>query len=372
MDQDPDPLGNLLAAVDPVSGSAMTYFYGHLFAIEPQIRAMFPPAMDIQRIRFYRALSHIVSSGGNAAELTPYLEELGRAHRKFGVQKEHYDAFRQALEATWRRYAPDAWTDAAADAWDDVYGKVAGIMIEAAERDAEHAPPWWLAEITGHELRAADLAVLTLQPSQPMHYLPGQHMSVQTPRWPRLWRNYSIANAPREDGTLTIHVRAVPGGLVSAALVHHVTVGDTLLLGAPSGSMIADMASERDILCLAGGTGLAPVKAIVEATIRIRGTGRRREIVLYHGVRRESAFYDMPDLQRMEMAYPWLQVIPVVSEEAARDTIHGTIPDVVAGATWKDRDIYVSGPDEMTAKTVSELKRRGAPEELIHYDCPPF
>jgi NAD(P)H-flavin reductase len=74
----------------------------------------------------------------------------------------------------------------------------------------------------------------------------------------------------------------------------------------------------------------------------------------------------------MEMTYPWLQVIPVLSEETTRDTIYGTIPDVVARATWKDRDIYVSGPDEMIAKTVNELKSRGAPEDLIHYDCPLF
>jgi len=371
-DPDSDPLANLLAAVEPVSDSAMTYFYGHLFAIEPQARAMFPPAMDAQRARFYQALSHIVLNGGDSASLTAYLEGLGRAHRKFGVEKEHYDAFRQALMATWQRYAPEAWTDAAADAWDDLYDRATGIMIGAAERDAAHAPPWWLAEIVAHEVRAADVAVVTLAPSQQLRYLPGQHISVQTPRWPRLWRNYSIANTPRDDGTLTIHVRAVPGGLVSAALVHHVAVGDTLLLGAPAGSMTADPASGRDVLCLAGGTGLAPVKAVMEAIIGTRGTGRRREIVLYHGARRAAAFYDLPDLQRMEVAYPWLQVIPVVSEEPARDAIHGTIPDVVAQATLEDRDIYVSGPDEMIAKTVSELKNQAVPEDLIHYDSPLF
>ena len=370
-DSDSDPLANLLAEVEPVSDSAMTYFYGHLFAIEPQTRAMFAPAMDGQRARFYQALSRIVLSAGDTG-LTAYLEGLGRAHRKFGVDKEHYDAFRQALTATWQRYAPEGWTDAAADAWDDRFDRAAGIMIGAAERDAAHAPPWWLAEIVAHEVRAADVAVLTLAPSQPLRYLPGQHISVQTPRWPRLWRNYSIANSPREDGTLTIHVRAVPGGLVSAALVHHVAVGDTLLLGAPAGSMTVDPASGRDVLCLAGGTGLAPVKAVIEAIIGTRGTGRRREIVLYHGARRAAAFYDLPDLQRMEVAYPWLQVIPVVSEEPARDAIHATIPDVVAQATLEGRDIYVSGPDEMIAKTVSELKNRDVPEGLIHYDCPLF
>lgn len=350
----------------------MTYFYAHLFAIEPQTRAMFPPAMDAQRARFWQALTRLMTQPHNAGQLAAYLDRLGRAHRKFGVQKEHFDAVRQALTATWRRYAPQAWTDAPAAAWEELFSQAAGLMIAAAERDAELAPPWWLAEIVGHEARGADLAVLTLQPSQPVPYVPGQHVSVQTPRWPRLWRNYSIANAPREDDTLTIHVRAVSGGLVSAALVHHVAAGDTLLLGAPAGSMTADTTSQRDILCLAGGTGLAPVKAIIEAVIASRGAGRRREIVLYYGARRASGLYDLPALQRMATAYPWLQVIPIVSEEAVPEALNGTIPRVVAVAGWKNRDIYVSGPDEMIARTVAELTARGAPADLIRYDCPLF
>ncbi len=367
-----DPLAELFAAIDPVSDAAMTYFYSHLFASEPSARAMFPPAMDTQRIRFYQALRRVVSVSDNDGQLAAYLEGLGRAHRKFGVQKEHFYPVGQALAATWQRYAPEAWTDAAAAAWEDLFSRAAQLMISAAERDAEQAPPWWLAEIVTHEARSADLAVLTLQPSQPLPHLPGQHVSIQTPRWPRLWRHYSIANAPREDGTLTIHVRAVPGGLVSGTLVHHVTVGDTLLLGAAAGSMTADLTSQRDILCLAGGTGLAPVKAIIEAVIRAPGTSRRREVVLYHGARHASGLYDQPDLQRLAASFPWLRVIPVVSEEAALDAIHGTIPGVAAVASWTNRDIYVSGPDEMIAQTVRELKVRGAPEELIRYDCPLF
>ncbi len=350
----------------------MSYFYSHLFAIEPSVRAMFPPAMDTQRIRFYQALRRVVSSRDNGGQLAAYLEGLGRAHRKFGVQKEHFSAVGQALAATWQRYAPEAWTDAAAAAWEDLFSWAAQLMISAAERDAEQTPPWWLAEIVAYEARSADLAVLTLQPCQPVPYLPGQHVSIQTPRWPRLWRHYWIANAPREDGTLTIHVRAVSGGLVSGTLVHHVAVGDTLLLGAAAGSMTADLASPRDILCLAGDTGLAPLKAIIEAVTRAPGAGRRREIVLYYGARHASGLYDLRDLQRLEAAYRWLRVIPVLSEEAAPNAICGTIPRVVAVATWKNRDIYVSGPDEMVAQTVSELKVRGAPEELIRYDCPPF
>ncbi len=368
---DANPLSQLFALIDPVSDSAMTYFYGHLFAIEPQARAMFPPAMDTQRKRFYQALTRIATSRDDAS-LARYLGGLGRAHRKFGVQKQHFDAFGQALAATWQRYAPEAWTEAAAAAWEELFHRASSAMIAAAERDAEQSPPWWLAEIVAHELRGADLAVLTLLPSQSVPYQPGQHISIQTPRWPRLWRNYSVANAPRDDGTLTLHVRAVPGGLVSAALVHHVAVGDTLLLGAAAGAMTADLRSSRDLLCLAGGTGLAPLKAIVEVMVGTSGARRHREIVLYHGARHEAGLYDRADLQHLERNYPWLQVIPVVSDEDAPDTIFGTVPDVVGLANWRDRDIYLAGPDLMIARTVSELRDRGAPEERIHYDCPLF
>jgi NAD(P)H-flavin reductase len=94
--------------------------------------------------------------------------------------------------------------------------------------------------------------------------------------------------------------------------------------------------------------------------------------VLYHGARHEAGLYDLADLRHLERNYPWLQVIPVVSEEAAPDAIFGSIPDAVGLANWQDRDIYVAGPEEMIARTVTELRERGAPEERLHYDCPLF
>jgi NAD(P)H-flavin reductase len=117
--------------------------------------------------------------------------------------------------------------------------------------------------------------------------------------------------------------------------------------------MTAARDSPPDILCLAGGTGLAPVKAIIEAVTRTPAPARRREIVLYFGARRHDERYDLAELQEMELAYPWLQVIPAVSDEPAADNVmSGTVPELAAGARWADRDIYVSGPDAMIIKTV--------------------
>jgi NAD(P)H-flavin reductase len=186
-----------------------------------------------------------------------------------------------------------------------------------------------------------------------------------------VWRRYSIANAPRDDGSLTLHVRVVAGGLVSNTLVHHTVPGDILLLGRSGGVMTAGTESgrRRPVLCLAGGTGLAPLKSIAEA---LAGSGEPPEVVLYAGARTASELYDLPALRQMEMDSPWLEVISVTSHEMAEGTRHGTIPALTRKARWQDRDVYISGPDAMIVKTVQVLRDEGAPAELLHFDLPDY
>src|SRR5260370_41185230 len=89
--------------LEPAADAAMTYFYAQLFAMDTEIRAMFPAAMDVQRRRFFHALSQIAATANSQDErdkLVPYLQELGRAHRKFGVRERHYEVLRRALIAT--------------------------------------------------------------------------------------------------------------------------------------------------------------------------------------------------------------------------------------------------------------------------------
>ena len=76
-----------------------------------------------------------------------------------------------------------------------------------------------------------------------MPYRAGQYVSVETPQRPRLWRYLSPANAPRDDGRLEFHVRAVPGGWVSRSIVAHSRVGDTWRIGPPMGRMQVDRAT---------------------------------------------------------------------------------------------------------------------------------
>nr|WP_089316076.1 globin domain-containing protein [Actinomadura mexicana] len=350
---------------DPVG--AMRYFYGRLFAARPRLRTLFPPAMDGQHDRFFHALSRIVWSQDNPEDLARHLEGLGRGHRKYGVLREHYPAVEEALTATLRAFAADVWTAEAEAAWRAAYRAAADAMAGAAERDAVDAPPWWVAEVVRHERRAFDLAVLTLRPERLMPFAPGQHVSVQAARWPRVWRPYSIANAPRPDGTVCLHVRARPAGWVSGALVRHTGPGDSVLLGPPDGAMTLDPDSDRPLLLIGGGTGLAPVKALAEQALA-SGTGR--DVLLVVASRTESALYDLPALRQLEAAHTRLQVVPVVSREPAAGALTGRVPDVLPqlldGAGG--HDAYVAGPAPLVRATVTALQRLGVPLTRVHHD----
>ncbi|WP_199487017.1 globin domain-containing protein [Actinomadura logoneensis] len=356
---------------------AVAYFYGRLFTENPRLRTLFPPAMDLQRDRLLHALTELVGGLDDPASVRPYLEHLGRSHRKFGVRPEHYPALRSALLATLRRFAGADWTFEAEAAWAAAFDTAAATMVAAAERDAAHAPPWWVAEVVEHERRTRDVAVLTLRPGRPLEFAPGQHLTVQTARWPRVWRPYSIANAPRPDGLLRLHVRAVPGGWVSGALVRHTGVGDTLLLGPALGGMTPPEDADRDLLLVAGGTGLAPLRAIIE---HAASTGRHRRAHLLVAARTADDLYDLPGLRLLEASCPWLRVVPVLSDDPGRPDDPGgpdggrprgaAVTEALErlGGDWTGHEVYLAGPAGMVRTTAAKLRDLGVAPERIHHE----
>jgi NAD(P)H-flavin reductase len=357
-------LKQTLATSDPAADGEMAYFYSLLFTANPELRAMFPVAMDEQRRALSAALARCVWSMDNPQSLHEYLAQLGRDHRKYGVQEQHYRVFGETLATALRLLNGPSWSPETAAAWHAAISHVCSVMATAAH-DAEAEPPWWVAEVIRHERRCPDLAVLTVRPSQPFAYQPGQYLSVQVLPWPRVWRNYSIANAPRADGTLDLHVRATPGGQVSTALVHGTRVGDTVLLGPARGGMVADRGSARDVLAIAGGTGFAPMKAIIEGLGAQPGGQAARRIRLFVGARRRADLYDLPDLARLEAACGQLEVITALSDDPGAGGVQGLVHAVVRRqASWQDCDVFVSGPPAMVRATLRVLAHRASGEHL--------
>jgi NAD(P)H-flavin reductase/hemoglobin-like flavoprotein len=353
------------ADVEQHAADMARFFYATLFRIAPQTRDLFPVTMEVQRSRILRALVHVVQMVDRPDELTPFLEQLGRDHRKFGVLTEHYDALGRALVAAVAHCAGDAWTPQVQRAWTEAYARVSTTMSAAAQ--AERGPASWLARIVEHERIGWDLAKITVQPSEPIPYRAGQYVSVETPQRPRLWRYLSPANAPRSDGAMEFHVRAVEGGWVSRAIVAHSRVGDTWRIGPPLGRMHVDPASGRELLMVAGGTGVAPVKALLED---IAARPRRPRTHVFLGGRTWDDLYDITSLRRLSYSDTWLDVIPVVEKDGG-DTgaERGTLADVVTRyGAWADHDVLVCGSPAMVRATVSRMLVAGTPLDRIMYD----
>jgi NAD(P)H-flavin reductase/hemoglobin-like flavoprotein len=353
------------AAAEPQTDELGRFFYATLFTRAPETRELFPVNMEVQRSRLLRALVHVVQMVDQPDDLVPFLEQLGRDHRKFGVFAEHYDAVGVALRTAIASFAGSAWTPEVEQAWTDAYDIVAGAMRTAA--DAEQGPASWLGRVCEHRRIGWDLAMITVQTSEPIPYRSGQYVSVETPQRPRLWRYLSPANAPRSDGTMDFHVRAINSGWVSRAIVAHSRVGDTWRIGPPMGRMHIDPRSGRDVLMVGGGTGMAPIKALLEELIR---RPKPPHTQVFIGGRTWEDLYDFDTLRTLSYSNPWLDVVPVVEkEEAASGAERGTLADVVTRyGAWADNDVLVCGSPSMIRATVSRMLVAGTPLDRIRYD----
>ncbi|GAA2577867.1 FAD-binding oxidoreductase [Winogradskya consettensis] len=347
---------------DKVAG----YFYARVFLSDPDLRDLFPVHMDVQRSRLLGAIVTAVQTLEDPERFDSYLRGLGRDHRKFHVEPEHYELIGGALIEAMRHYAGEQWGVEYDQAWADAYAVIAAKMMAGAEADTN--PPYWYAEVTAHERRAHDIAVFTAMPMQPLEYRAGQYLSMECPRFqPRLWRTYSPANAPRRDNSLEFHVRAVGAGWVSSALVRRLEVGDMIRLAAPMGSMNLDRRSTRDAVFVAGGTGLAPIKSLLEELTRYN---RTRWVHVFFGAKNRDDLYDLAELNRLAARYPWLSVVTACSDDPTFSGEQGEISEVVARyGPWNEHDFFVSGSGRMVKATLKTLAELQVPSIRIRYDA---
>ena len=345
-----------------------SHFYARLFLLDPELRKLFPVQMSGQGDRILEAIVTATQTVGDPESFDEYLRGLGRDHRKYHVEAAHYETMGVALLDALRSTAGDGWNLEYDQAWREAYASICEKMVAGAAADEN--PPFWHAEVLTHERRGPDTAVLTVRALQhPLPWKAGQYVSVEAPRHhPRVWRTYSVANAPNDDNVLEFHVRTPSGaaGWVSGALVRRTKPGDLLRVAAPMGSMTLDRSSTRDILCVAGGVGLAPVKALVE---ELTGWNRTRWVHVFYGARHRDDLYALAGLEELHAAHPWLSVTPACSDDPGFDGEQGDISEVVTRyGPWTTHDCYVSGSAAMVRATLRALAEDEVPPPHIRYD----
>jgi NAD(P)H-flavin reductase/hemoglobin-like flavoprotein len=365
-DLDTAALKENFAAVANHGGDELAlYFYSYLFYRHPETRQMFPPRMTRQRDRLVSALGRIVSNVDHAGDLVPFLTDLGRDHRKFGALAPHYPAVGEALIVTLRHFSGARWNTKLQEDWTAAYGLVAQTMLAAADEAASAHPPFWAGEVVSVEHRTIDIAVVRIRPDEPPPYRAGQSVSLElVDLRPREWRWYTPASKPGGED-FEIHTRLIDGGPVSTTLVTRAVAGTRVRFGAPVGRMVLDEESERPVLMIAGSTGLAPMKAMIE---QLAEDGAR-PTNLFFGARTPREIYDGPAMDELDRAHDWLTVVTAISDDERWRGERGLIGDVaLARGEWSGHDTYVCGSPAMVESTVKLLVANGVPENQIYYD----
>lgn len=343
------------------------FFYSDLFLKHPEVRGMFPVSMEAQRGHLVDALVKIVSNVDSPSDLTLFLQALGRDHRKFGVVAENYEAVGASLLATLQYFSGADWTPELKADWAGAYELVGSIMRAAAREDEALRPAWWRGTVVAHERRSFDVSVLHVQPESAIDYLAGQSVAIESPSRPRLWRFYSMATAPHPDSPLEFHVRLIDGGAVSMALTSTAVAGSEVRLGPPIGVLtLLQPVPHRSLLLVAGSTGLAPLKAIVD---QLTTVPQPPDVHLFFGARKAYGLYDLESLEKMAAQHSWLTVTPAVSADPRYSGETGSLADVVARhGDWSEHEAYLAGPTQMVQDTAARLAATGMAKDQIHIE----
>ncbi|MGV3570100.1 MAG: 2Fe-2S iron-sulfur cluster-binding protein [Ramlibacter sp.] len=240
------------------------------------------------------------------------------------------------------------------------------IEIPESDEVITHPARVLRATVTAIDDLTHDIKRLRLRAAKPMAFSPGQYALLQFS--PEQIRPYSMAGLCGDD-ELEFHVRVVPEGRVSTFIASGLQVGDAVRVTGPLGTAYLRTLHAGPMLCVAGGTGLAPVLSIVRGALE---GGMANPIHLYFGVRTPADAYGLDRLDALAARYPNLRVQVVVGSGNTDPAVrNGLVTDAVAEdwaslAGWR---AYLCGAPPMVEAATFLARRRGVADEHIHADA---
>ncbi len=232
-------------------------------------------------------------------------------------------------------------------------------------------------EALSHDTKLVRLKLL--EPAA-IAFTPGQYCQLNVPRdyllrrvppiFEPIFRAYSIASMPKDEGIVEFIIRLVPDGICTTWVHTLLAEGDRVTITGPYGEFYLREDSDRPIICVGGGSGVAPVRSIVE---HLFDTRTQRKVDCFIGQRalrdlywhRENVaraahhknFRYFPSLSGLQGGEEW---------EGETDFIHLVVDKAIADAS--DKECYLCGPPIMIDAVIATLKDKGLPEERIYFD----
>lgn len=228
------------------------------------------------------------------------------------------------------------------------------------------------ATIRSRRALTHDIVELELALEKPMVFTAGQFVRIRVPSVSPGERSYSFARAPRAVGTpestITLYVREVPGGALSPFLVRGEALSARVEVDGPHGFFHLRKGAGPALL-IAGGSGLAPIRALLEQLVAERST---RAITVLFGARTQADLYDVEVLQKLGGTFgERFRFIPVLSHEPEGSDwtgARGFVTAVIDENAGPSTQAYLCGPPPMIDAAIPVLTRAGVSETEIYFD----
>lgn len=210
---------------------------------------------------------------------------------------------------------------------------------------------------------------LKLPASEDFRYLAGQYVDILLRGGGR--RGFSIANRPGGENFIELHVRFVPGGEFTSHVFAQMKERAILRVEGPLGTFFVRDDSSRPLLMMGGGTGFAPLKAMLE---QLYASGPpTRPVHLYWGARHRAGLYLHEQVEGWVESRPGLRYTPVLSEPLPADHWHGRTGWVheALAADYPDLsgfEVYMSGPPAMIRAARERFAAQGLPADQMYFD----
>lgn len=254
------------------------------------------------------------------------------------------------------------------------------VVVEVALREVAAAHPVveTTGRITGLHRLTPDIVHLTLTLAQPMPFSGGQHAELSVP-WAAgasddAVRRYSFASAPdlADPTRVDFFIRKVPGGRLSPWLVDQARLGEVLTVRGPHGQF-GLRPGEGPMVCVAGGSGLAPIKAMLEQAVADGQASRPLTLIL--AARTQADLYGLDAIDAIRRQWGGrFRFVPVLSAEPEGSGwagLRGMVADrldEILGERIGEHQAWLCGPPPMIDACEAVLRRAGVPDARLHAD----
>ncbi len=218
-----------------------------------------------------------------------------------------------------------------------------------------------------------ELRLKIISPEEGIQFKPGQYIQLEVPRYKKTkgpeYRAYSVSSPADNRREVELVITRVPEGAVTTYVHDYVKQGEQLIMTGPYGDFYL-RESERDILFIATGSGLAPIKSILH---QMASAKIERKATLFFGDRRRHDLYYLEEIKTFEESIPRFTFVPTLSratEEDQWDGEKGRVTDLIEKHIPENAplDIYICGSPAMVDSCEEILMKKGIDPENIYYD----